>query len=361
MRINSVALTAIAVVLCALLFLIHISHHVLKSGEVVTTEVATAAHKFYIYDWPKELVYIWPDNYSHHRISIHKKFREHGGAGPLINAANGVHHTHQYSLFTLLYNRLLESDRRTPNPAEASAFFIPYDLGMDATTRSSDGALARTKCPRVQSAMSFLEQSPYFKRSHGTDHFLLHSINQMMVFYANGACTRLYELCYNCTKLSIDTYPPGVFDHLDSHPFMTHKWLSIPFPSNFHYSSAVTAPAWNAVTRIPGYMPQFYDTERPYALCFVGSTMVTAKRQKRLRQELVVTCRARSSECLYVCLATHESQETVFQSGPAAGTGVKGGVSPTSDEAPSNPYHRAKFCLTPGSAVVSWRQLLPCV
>jgi hypothetical protein len=340
MRISKSWLATTATVLflaaCALHFV------VLKRYTRRATPPSDNEAKFYIYEWPPSITDAWPRNSSHHRISIHPQFRLNYGTGELVDATTGLHHTHQYSLFTLLYARLRGSSRRTTDPSKAAAFFVPYDLGMDATTRTSDGALARTNCPRVSTVMELLRESPYFKRSGGSDHFLLHSINQMMVFYANEACTQLYELCHNCSKLSIDTYPPGVFDYLDRHVFMSHRWLSIPFPSNYHHSNAVVAPPWNAVQRIPRYMEVLYDVERPYALCFVGSTMVTAKLQRLLRQELITTCRRYPQDCLYVSLASHESHQNIFQAGKSA-------LKETSASASYNPYSKAKFCFAPGT------------
>lgn len=193
--------------------------------------------------------------------------------------------------------------------------------------------------------MDYLNKSPYFQSSGGSDHFVLHSINQMMVFYANAPCTRLYELCFNCTKLSIDAYSPGVFDYLDRHAFMSHKWLSIPFPSTYHHSSAVVTPPWNAINRVPHYLDRVYEVERPYALCFVGSTMVTAKLQRLLRQELIAVCSARSGECFHVALETHQSHESIFK--PSFSRDTEGRASEDKKHN-NNPYSRAKLCLTPG-------------
>ena len=216
--------------------------------------------KFYVYDWPSNIVDLWPENYTHHRISIHPHFRNNFGAGEIIDEVQGLYHTHQYSLFTLLLERLRRSEHYTSDPSKADLFFIPYDLGMDATTRRSDGALAQMNCPQVEVGMKLLKESKYFQHSQGSNHFMLHSINQMMVYYANEQCSRLYELCYNCTKLSIDSYPPGIFPHLDQRPHLSHKWLSIPFPSNYHHSSSSIRPLWNEIIRDPTYMNHRYVT-----------------------------------------------------------------------------------------------------
>jgi hypothetical protein len=180
--------------------------------------------KFYIYDWDAGLTDLWPANYTHKRLSLEAHFKQNSGAGRALHPPSGLYHTHQYALFSLFLARLHEHPRRTADPSQASLFFIPYDLGMDATTRQSDGALVPTHCPRLPRVLSLLAQSGPFKASQGADHFLLHSVNQMMTWYVTPPCQQLLKECFNCTKLSIDTYTKaGMYTHLDEHPYMTHK------------------------------------------------------------------------------------------------------------------------------------------
>ena len=112
-----------------------------QSGEhsdVYTTTSNNPSQKyFYIYDWPTEVIDRWPKNYSHFRLSVSADFKENNGAGRAIRPSEGLYHTHQYSLFSLFYTRLQRSQYRTLDPTKASLFFIPYDLGMDSSTRQS--------------------------------------------------------------------------------------------------------------------------------------------------------------------------------------------------------------------------------
>ena len=197
----------------------------------------SSQHLFYIYEFPPSIINSWPNFYTHHRLSVDSIFHSNYGAGPLIREDIGLYHTHQYTLFSLFYERLLISKFRTTFPEEADIFFIPYDLGMDSSTCKHNGALLPTGCPNVEAVIKLLESSIYFNRFWGSNHFLLHSINQMMTYYGNRKCQKLYEFCFNCTKLSIDSYPSSVFSYLDSHPAITNKWLSIPFPSNYHFNN----------------------------------------------------------------------------------------------------------------------------
>lgn len=282
---------------------------------------------FYIYDWPDSLINAVPTNFSHHRLSITPPFLQNRGAGVVVDSKRGLYHTHQYSLFLLLHQKLLLSQYRTLDPTKAVLFFVPYDLGMDCSTRTSDAALFQTNCPRVNGVMERLQSSPFFQKRRGQDHFLVHSINQMMLHYATPSCTALYELCLNCLKLSIDTYSPETFPYLASAPHMTNNWLSVPFPSDHHLGKGAL-PWW----RLPLLSWEQHLAQRPHALCFVGSLQVTAKKQRELRQALVRECESRSrADCLLVGLTSHESI------GESSTAGVE-----------DRPYDVSRLCLMPG-------------
>jgi len=202
--------------------------------------------------------------------------------------------------------------------------------------------------------MQLLEKSPYFRASGGSNHFALHSINQMMLYYANEPCLKLYQLCFNCTKLSIDTYSPTIYKFIAENAFMRNKWLSIPFPSNYHLSEASTKPPWRLIAASTGAAQSSsqyieYSNERPYMFCFVGTDKVTAKLQKQLRIEVRQVCATYSSRstdpCLLVEMQSHDSnyqQDMLWQrSDHAANISFAFKA--------ENPYRLAKFCFQPGS------------
>ena len=146
---------------------------------------------FYIYEWPDDVMNSFPDTYTHRRKHIAEGFRQNDGLGPVVDPELGLYHTHQYSLFSTFLARLKESPYRTRDPEQASLFFVPYDVGMDACARKSDGALVRTHCPRSELALARLNESPFFTRKAGFDHFMLHSINQPMMFFMPKKCRRM--------------------------------------------------------------------------------------------------------------------------------------------------------------------------
>ena len=314
--------------------------------------VAPSPLLFYIYEWPAPVVDSWPTDFTFtKRLSFESHFEANHAVGRPVNdgkQSKGFYHTHQYSLFRTFLGRLRESALRTRDPAQASLFFVPYDVGMDATTRSTDGAFAHTRCPRGPEANRLLSNSTFFKRKEGRDHVVLHSINQMMLFHMEAECRRFYQLCYHCVKLGIDAYDANMFKELKKVTEMSHRWVSIPFPSNYHgdVGTPDTSKAW-------------------YHLAYIGSDLVTARKQKELRIALRQECYLRSnpfsmarpggggsatakrrgegedarSDCLFVDMASHDSMTVgMFH------------FLPQGQEPPIvvNPYSTASLCLMPG-------------
>lgn len=302
---------------------------------------------FYIYEWPEDVVLRWPDDYSHpKRLSFGERYRTHHGLGEVVSSRNDLYHTHQYSLFLTFMKHLRQSPYRTRDPAKASLFFIPYDLAMDSTTRKSDGAFSKTKCPKMKTAYSLLKNSPYFQRNAGADHFILHTINQVMLYFTDRDCLQIYKICYHCVKLSIDVYSRSEFRELQEvGEFMNNRWYSIPFPSNVHLQYYSDGSRVNANPR---------SDKKWYHIAYLGSEKVTASKQRQLRVALRQECYSRSdpvfrsdpskkkkevqSACLYIDMSSHTSLQassTLFVTDPDTNEKV-------------SPYYLANLCLMPG-------------
>ena len=297
------------------------------SHSIIATAHSKKNFKFFVYDWPLNVTDTWPPegNYTHHRLSFQALFRQNSATGPIISPSRGMHHTHQYSLYETIVSRFKESSYYTNDPTEAHMFFVPYDIGMDATTRSLDGALTRTNCPRLEQTITLLTSSPYFQRYQGKDHVVLHSINQPMLFFLNKYCRKWYEICWSCLKLSIDVYSEDVFS-LNSP--MTHNWQSIPFPSDYHYSYQVRTPPWKDRVYV----------QRPYAVAFSGSLGVTAKKSRRVRELIIELCRQRPKDCYLHTLHDHSSNSLTAHVLTSKKDNTKG----------YGPYYNASFCFMPG-------------
>lgn len=88
------------------------------------------ADKIYIYTPPIDIDY-YPKQ-EVHTGDFKSVFRQNNGTGEVLDEAYGMHETFQFSLFDMIYNRLLVDPRRTLDPSEATAFFIPYDIAIDS-------------------------------------------------------------------------------------------------------------------------------------------------------------------------------------------------------------------------------------
>lgn len=320
-------------------------NHIIHSG--VATIPSERNFKVYIYNWKSEVIDRWPLATTHFRLSLEPQFRDNFGTGPILDASQGLHHTHQYSLFTIFLSSLRVSKYVTADPEEADIFFVPYDLGMDSTTRRSDGALTATNCPMVPQVIELLRTSPYFMRNNGSDHVLIHSINQPMTFFANAHCRSLYERCMQCIKLSIDTYDADLFPFLRTLPHMSHRWFSVPFPANYHLSKEVTHAPWKQVSQNSNYFPSQYGAQRNYRICFLGSTEVTAKKQRALRQRLVQLCQQRADVCHLETLSSHSSNVPYHRNASSLHT-IGTFNAQTHLSRIVDPYSRCRLCLSPG-------------
>lgn len=80
---------------------------------------------------------------------------------------------------------LIYYSRRTLNPDEATAFFIPYDLGFDAAIKKDSAKIRPHGCPNAEAVIKLLEDNKYFKRNYGYDHFLVQGLNQAMGNFNN--------------------------------------------------------------------------------------------------------------------------------------------------------------------------------
>mmetsp|Transcript_18931 Transcript_18931/g.31626 ORF Transcript_18931/g.31626 Transcript_18931/m.31626 type:complete len:501 (+) Transcript_18931:158-1660(+) len=239
--------------------------------------------KFFIYDhFPPELVSLWPKRDG----ELRKHYRANNGTGEFFNKSLGMHETHQFTVFTPIYRRLLNDYRRTLDPAEATAFFIPYDMGFDAAIKKDSAKIRPQGCPHAEAVIALLEDNKYFRRNFGYDHFLVQGLNQAMGnFNMRPACKLFLKgFCENCTKLAIDTYwACGPSPH----------WHAIPFPSNFHWNSNISVPPWAQP-----------DRPRKYAVSFTGSTSSFSRKSVIVRKKMKTDCE-KHPECFTNLMNSH--------------------------------------------------------
>jgi hypothetical protein len=203
------------------------------------------------------------------------------GAGRILHADHMEHKTSQFSLFKLLYERALRDKRRVLHPSLAQSYFIPYDIGMDATFLEANGRMRKSYCPLSREVFKRLNQSEAFHRNHGHDHTLVVSVNQNMnYFFGAPGCRDLFNLCWNCTKVSIDEYMFIAADRNYELKGRGINWHAIPFPSDYHYSTenvSVVAP-WKR------------QDKRPLLISFTGNRRRYNAVSTLIRENLMDQC-----------------------------------------------------------------------
>lgn len=222
-------------------------------GSILCAHCIDTIHgdKIYVYDWP-ELVNRYANftdrDHTSHGVEV-PVWRTNHGAGRLVEGTNLEHKTSQFALHKIFYERALIDPRRTLNPAEATSFFIPFDIGMHIAFLEGNGRMRRSGCPLAEQVERRLNELPYFKRKGGHDHVLVFAVNYNMNYFMNAPkCQHFLQLCWNCTKLSIDEYLFTAKHRMFEAKNRGINWHAVPFPSDYHYSklaarlSAASAP-----------------------------------------------------------------------------------------------------------------------
>lgn len=164
--------------------------------------------------------------------------------------------------------------------------------------------------------MALLKESSYFKASGGHDHTLIVSTNQNMnYFFMAKPCLEMLQLCWNCTKLSIDEY---LFIAKDREFEMKNRginWHAVPFPSDYHYDS-----------RVYGHRPHLSDPgsshpqppwewkgrgkeNRSHLISFLGNPRKFSAVSTSIREALVRQCMNHSDVCRHG-LYDHEAHDS---------------------------------------------------
>jgi len=308
---------------------------VLAAGSLGTAAAeagGTEQQHLFVYDWPdlQDRYANFTDRKDAHGVEI-PHWRLHHGLGRVVDGANMEHKTSQFALHKIFYERALLDPRRTLDPAKATSFFIPFDLGMHTAFLESNGRMRRSNCPSAPLVIKRLNESAWFRRKMGHDHTLVFALNQNMNYFMAGPrCQEFLRFCWNCTKLSIDEY---LFTAKDRNFEMKNRginWHAVPFPSDYHYSSRQlaeeTQPLPNPSTSnsvatafvssasatssssssssssvsVSSWLPPWErTTARPTIVSFTGSPRRYNDIATAMREALIKQCAAHGTSCVY--------------------------------------------------------------
>jgi len=192
------------------------------------------------------------------------------------NSDLGLFQTWQFSLYKNTMARLRTSKSRTFDPEEASAFIIPFDLGVHSYIDHNNG-FPRLASPHGWMAQSLLKASSKDKnlywKNYGHDHFVFLGITAYQMV-GIGVKTFFMQICQNCTTVTIETSPTktAIKGRTRKH------WYAAPYPSSFHWHENIKQLPWEA------------DGPRPLTALFIGSLKTSQPNSNTLRRLLFSQC-----------------------------------------------------------------------
>ena len=236
---------------------------------------------FYIYEWPQYIDDVWPPQGAtlHNKSAYSPDFRAFNGAGVLLDEKVGLFQTWQFSLYKNIISRMRTSRYRTRDPAKASAFIIPFDLGVHSYIDHLNG-FPRLASPHGWMAQSLLKAASknkeIFWKHYGHDHFVFLSITAYQMV-GIGVKTFFMQICQNCTTVTIETSPTktAIKGRTRKH------WYAVPYPSSFHWYDGIKVLPWERLE----------NSKRDILSLFIGSLKTSQPNSNNLRRFLYKQCK----------------------------------------------------------------------
>ncbi|KAF8702530.1 hypothetical protein HU200_032912 [Digitaria exilis] len=209
-----------------------------------------AAGLVYVYDLPPEFNHdlvddcesLWPW-YSFCPYLTHGGFGEAAATLPVFhNATRNVslhswHNTDQFQLEVIVHRRLLSHRCRTTDPSLATAFYVPFYVGLDVGSHLwGENSTAADRDRAGLRLLRWLSNQTPFRNSGGWDHFItLGRITWDFRRYGDdGWGTNFVVLpgMANVTRLAIEADGTDPMD------------VGVPYPTGFHPRSTADVRAW---------------------------------------------------------------------------------------------------------------------
>jgi len=237
--------------------------------------------KFYIYDWPSYIDDVWPPAGTQlsNKSAYNHIFRPNNGAGKLLDPELGLFQTWQFSLYKNIISRMKVSKHRTLIPEEATAFIVPFDLGVHSYIDHLTG-VPRLASPHGWMAQQLLrahskDKALYWKYQ-GHNHFVFLSVTAYQMV-GIGVKTFFMQICQNCTTITIETSPTktAIKGRTRKH------WYAVPYPSSFHWYEGIKTLPWELTSRSP---------KRDILALFIGSLRTSQPNSNSLRRLLFTQC-----------------------------------------------------------------------
>ncbi|KAM0828832.1 hypothetical protein ACQ4PT_067287 [Festuca glaucescens] len=214
------------------------------------------------------------------------------GLGPVLAPAagndsdrvipdNGWFNTDHHALEVIFHHRMRRYECLTDDPAAATAVYVPYYAGLELNHYSCDTNASVRDAPSAE-FLRWLSSRPRWAALGGRDHFMLASKTTWMFRRVpsnddpkgcgNGFLERAE--CLNMTVLTIES---NIWSRRD---------MAVPYPTNFHPSSAAEVATWQARAR---------GTRRPWLFAFAGARRPNGTLV--LRDRLIDKCVSSPTRC----------------------------------------------------------------
>lgn len=222
-----------------------------------------------------------------------------GGFGPKATGLDGVvpenltpawYWTDMYAAEVIYHVRMLDYKCTTSNPDEATAFYVPFYVGLAVGKYLWFNYTAKDRDRHGEMVLNWLKDQKYWKKSNGSDHFLM--FGRLTWDFRRltadsdtewGSSFIYMSLMKNVLKISVER---SKWDPLE---------VSVPYPTAFHPRSESDISDWQSYVR---------SRRRDKLFCFVGATRKKIKND--FRGILMNYCKQESGSCGVVdCSETH--------------------------------------------------------
>ncbi|CAN0902622.1 Xyloglucan galactosyltransferase XLT2 [Linum grandiflorum] len=194
--------------------------------------------------------------------------------------------TDQFVSEIVYHNRMMKHRCRTTNPANATAFYIPFYAGLAVGRFLWQSFSAKDRDLHCEQMLTWIQDQDYFKRSNGWDHFL--TMGRITWDFRRSEQNDWGSRCIylpgmrNITRLLIERNPWDYFD------------VGVPYPTGFHPRSDSDVVLWQEFVR---------RRNRSTLFSFAGASRKSFKND--FREILINHCINESDACRVVnCGAT---------------------------------------------------------
>ncbi|GKB44372.1 xyloglucan galactosyltransferase MUR3 [Tanacetum coccineum] len=189
------------------------------------------------------------------------EFSTNNGLGPVLNndegvfTANGWYATNQFTLDIIFTYRIRQYKCLTNESSLASAIFVPFYAGLDATKYNWGYNISVRDAASIE-LVEWLQKRNEWKYMNGKDHFL---VGGRTTWDFRRSVDEDYE--YGTKLLLLPAVKNMSILFLESSPWNSNEF-AVPYPSYFHPSKDVQVFHWQ---------DQMRTMERKWLFCFGGA------------------------------------------------------------------------------------------